>query len=100
MNNPIRWFAFRVQAADSVFKQPVILRAGGGLVSRTRCSALALLRRAGTHLPVRWTPDQQRTTPRRAARCAASGERRAVTPYRAVILRRREAPSRRMTDLG
>jgi len=22
-----------------------------------------------------WTPDQQRTTPRRAARCAASGER-------------------------
>jgi hypothetical protein len=30
----------------------------------------------------RWTPDQQRTTPRRAARCAASGERtlRAISP--------------------
>ena len=32
-------------------------------------------RRAGTHAAM-WTPDQQRTTPLIAARCAASGERR------------------------
>jgi len=32
------------------------------------------LRRAGTY-PRGWTPDQQRITPRRVARCAASGER-------------------------
>src|SRR6185437_5652062 len=43
-------------------------------VSRTRCSVLTLLRRAGTH-PRGWTPDQQRTTPRSATRRAASGER-------------------------
>ena len=34
------------------------------------------------------TPDQQRTTPRRAARCAASGERRQQTPRKTAILRR------------
>jgi hypothetical protein len=33
-------------------------------------------RRAGTRLRNIWTPEQQRTTPRRAARCAASGERK------------------------
>src|SRR5713226_6519072 len=47
------------------------------LVSRTRCSALRAAPQSGhphRHWR-RWAPDQQRTTPRRAARCAASGER-------------------------
>jgi hypothetical protein len=47
-------------------------------VSRTRRSVLhaAPQSRDPFRRQARWTPDQQRTTPRRAARCAASGERR------------------------
>jgi hypothetical protein len=48
------------------------------LVSRTRCSVLhaAPQSRDPFRRQARWAPDQQRTTPQRAARCAASGERR------------------------
>ncbi len=50
-----------------------IARSANTLVSRTRCNALALLRRAGTHLATEhgaaWAPALQRITPqvRRAA---------------------------------
>src|ERR1700722_13192809 len=50
----------------------------GGISSESSCPGrgAALLRcTAELGLTSRtWTPDQQRTTPRRAARCAASGE--------------------------
>src|SRR6201991_479340 len=55
--------------------------AGGSFVSRARCSASsALLRRTGTPLSFELqeagAPTLQRTAPRRATRCAASGARR------------------------
>ena len=57
------------------------------LVSRTRCSARALLRRAGTHVAEhycvdRWAPAQRRTT----SRCAASGASRMSGDFRSLYV--------------
>src|ERR1700757_1035382 len=45
---------------------------GGGIVSRTRCNARALLRRAGTHERQRVGPGSAAHHAARTARCAAS----------------------------